>query len=359
MTAPRVPSTELVAQVLALLTELDPYGLEPGRPGGTPADEYDIEARPLADILAQYGRVTAEQVNELWQHYFGEPLSAVVGDGRLEELTAELNRLSSGVRLPAPPDRPADLDEYFADGPSARWWVPHYLPHWTTPDRSEARFSATPGALELRIEAGQLDWRPEDAPLRVSNLQTGTYSGPVGSAVGTHRHRDDDLFVRTETPLRLLFAPSRGRVDVTVAASRDRGCMLAAWLVGSEHLSPEDSGEMCIFEIDADAIGVETTVRSGIKAHHDPRLVTDMAEIAVPLDASQPHTWTVIWNDHETIIGCEGVVVRRMPQAPSYPLFLMIDLFEIGPADGEYPKAATIHRVRGWDLTGTTSDADL
>ncbi len=246
--------------------------------------------------------------------------------------------------LHPPPVRAPDLDDDFSAGLSARRWIPHYLRHWTTPDRSEARYRLIPDGIQLRIEQDQLDWRPEDAPLRVSNLQTGTVSGPVGSVRGTHRHRDDGLFVRTETPERLLCAPTRERVDVTVSASRDNGCMLAAWLVGTENLSPADAGEICIFEIDAAAIGSTTTVRSGIKAHHDERLTTDMAEVTVPLDASRPHTWTAIWGDGETKIGCDGYVVRRMPQAPDYPLFLVLDLFEIGTPSGAYPKSV-ISRV--------------
>lgn len=256
---------------------------------------------------------------------------------------------SAAERLPPPPERAPDLDERFSGDLSSERWVAHYLPHWTTPDRSAARYRLTPEGLELRIDEDQLDWRSEDAQLRVSNLQTGTFSGPVGSASGTHRHRDD-VRVRTETPLRLLFAPSSGRVDVTVSATRDDGCMLAAWLVGTEHLSPTDSGEICIFEIDADAVGDSTVARTGVKAHHDPRMHTDMAEVTLPFDASAPHTWTAIWGSGETVIGCEGRVVRRIAQAPDYPLFLMIDLFELGPPGGMYPKAARIHRVQGWRL---------
>ena len=251
-------------------------------------------------------------------------------------------------KLPPAPNRSPDLDEDFSGGLGPRWWVPAYLPHWTSPDRAAARYVLVARGLELRIEADQPDWRPEDAPLRVSNLQTGTFSGPLGSTRGTHRHRDDGLVVRTETPQRLLFAPSHGRVDVTVAASTDDGCMVAAWLVGTEHLSEEDSGEICVFEIDADAIGATTRARAGVKAHHDRRLTTDMAEVAIPLDASLPHTWTVIWGEGQTVIGCEGLVVRRIPQAPDYPLFLMLDLFEVAAPGGTYPKAAVIHRVRGW-----------
>lgn len=183
----------------------------------------------------------------------------------------------------------------------------------------------------------------------MSNLQTGTYSGPIGARRGTHRHRAEGLVVRTETPLRLLFAPSAGRIDVTVSrASTDDGCMLAAWLVGTEHLDPRDSGEICIFEIDADAVGRRSTARCGVKAHHDDRLTTDMAEVRLPFDASTPHTWTAIWDERATIIGCEGVVLRRLEQAPNYPLFLMIDLFEIGERSGEYPKSAAVRAVRGW-----------
>lgn len=254
-------------------------------------------------------------------------------------------------KFPPSPGRAPVLDDDFSGGLTDRWWVPAYLPHWTTADRAAARFRLVPGGLELRIEEDQPDWRPEDAPLRVSNLQTGTYSGPLGSGEGTHRHRDDGLVVRTETPLQLLFAPSSGRVDITVTASTDARCMLAAWLVGTEHLSEEDSGEICVFEIDAEAIGATTRVRTGVKAHHDPRMTTDMTEVSIPLDASQPHTWTVIWGDGETVIGCEGLVVRRIPQAPDYPLFLMLDLFEVAPPGGTYPKTAVIHRVRGWSAS--------
>jgi hypothetical protein len=155
--------------------------------------------------------------------------------------------------------------------------------------------------------------------------------------------------VRTDTPMRLLWAPSAGRVDVTVSASRDPDCMLAAWLVGTEHEDERASGEVCIFEIDAAAVGDTTTAGSGVKAHSDARLTTDMIEVELPFDAGKPHTWTAIWGAEETIIGCEGVAVRHLRQAPDYPLFLMVDLFEIGRPRGKYPKVATIHSVRGWN----------
>ena len=242
-------------------------------------------------------------------------------------------------------------------GPTLRpdLWIDHYLPHWTTPDRSRARYDLGERGLRLRIDADQPDWRPEDAPLRVSNVQTGTFSGPAGSAAGTHRHRPDGLTVRTDTGTRLLWAPSAGRVDVTVSASRDEGCMLAAWLVGAE-LDPRDSGEICIFEIDAAAVrDGSVTARLGIKAHHDDRLRTEMTEVTVPVDAARPHTWSVSWGPDGTVISCAGAVVGRFDQAPDYPLVLMLDLFEIGPPSPDpsaYPKTAFVHRFRGRSMPG-------
>ena len=249
--------------------------------------------------------------------------------------------------LPSPTRAP-DIEDNFTNGIRSDLWVAHYLPHWTSTDRSGARFEQRPNGLVLKIEEDQLDWRVEDAPLRVSSLQTGTFSGPPGSRRGTHRHRPDNLRVRTATPTRLLWAPSTGRVDLTIKATQDSDCMVAAWLVGTEHLSDSDSGEVCIFEIDAAAVGPTTRARTGIKAHGDRTLKTDVSEIELPFDATRSHTWTAIWGDGETIIGCEGMIVRRIGQAPNYPMFLMVDLFEIGPPNGTYPKAAIVQHVRGW-----------
>jgi hypothetical protein len=261
--------------------------------------------------------------------------------------------LAKPAALPPAPGRAPDVEDDFSGPLRTDLWVDHYLPHWTTPERSAARYETTPSGLRLRIDADQPDWRIEDAPLRVSNLQTGSFSGPLGSRRGTHRHRDDGLTVRTFTPMRLSWAPSAGRVDVTVSATRDEGCMLAAWLVGTEHLSAEHAGEVCMFEIDAAAIGsTTTTARSGIKAHGDPRLVTDVTDVHIPVDASHPHTWTAIWGGGETVVGCHGMVVRRIRQAPDYPLFLMLDLFETSAPAGAYPKSATLHNFRGWTGDG-------
>lgn len=125
--------------------------------------------------------------------------------------------------------------------------------------------------------------------------------------------------------------------------------MTAAWLVGIGQDAGGATGEICLFEIDAEGISATSSrARTGIKAHGDPALTTDMAEVVAPLDASRPHTWTAQWGAGRTIIGCDGVVVRRLEQAPRYPLMLLIDLFETDAGVGRHPKSALLHGVRGW-----------
>jgi hypothetical protein len=151
------------------------------------------------------------------------------------------------VPVPATPDFDHDTDttldragyqivfEEDFTGPAlaADRWVAHYLPQWSTPERSAARYDLDAGVLRLRIDADQPPWLPEDDQLRVSNLQTASFSGPVGSDRGTHRHRSG-LTVRTAQPTCRLYTPSTGMVEARLRATADPTCMLAIWLVGFE-----------------------------------------------------------------------------------------------------------------------------
>lgn len=231
-------------------------------------------------------------------------------------------------------------------------WVDHYLPQWTTPERSRARYDLPGEGLRLRIDADQPAWRPADGPMRVSNIQTATFSGAAGSTVGTHRHRSDGLTVVTPQPTRRLWTPTAGRVEVTASASRDPGCMLGIWLVGVEADDPADSGEICLAELFADRVGDRASVvRTGIKAHHDPRLVTDVSDVELPIDTSHPHTYAAEWDADGVRITVDGEVVKESDQRLAYELQLMIDLFEFpGSEDrpaARYPKTALVLEVRG------------
>jgi hypothetical protein len=229
-------------------------------------------------------------------------------------------------------------------------WVADYLPQWTTPERSAARYDLRPGLLRLRIDADQPAWRAEDGEMRVSNLQTGTFSGPAGSGIGQHRHRPD-LTVATPQPTRRLYTPSGGLVEAVMRATPDPACMLAFWLVGFEE-SPEDSGEICVAELFGRAAGrARSRINIGVKAHGDPRLEWDMEEAELPLDTTEWHTYAAEWTAEQVRFLVDGEVVRTVRQSIAYPLQLMLDLFEFpeGPErdPSAYPKIAEVRAVRG------------
>lgn len=245
------------------------------------------------------------------------------------------------------------FDERFA-GPALNQdlWVDHYLPQWTVPARSQARYDFSSAGLRLRIDADQPAWRDADGSFRVSNLQTGTFSGPAGSTRGTHRHRVDDLLVVTPQPTRRLWTPVAGEVHVNASATADPSCMLAIWLVGFEESGPDDSGELCVAELFGDKIGPGgSTVRVGIKAHHDPRLTTDVRDIHLPMDATEPHSYGVRWSEAGVEFMVDGRVIMASPQRLVYEQQLMIDLFEFPASEDRdpqhYPKTSTVHSVRG------------
>jgi Glycosyl hydrolases family 16 len=231
-------------------------------------------------------------------------------------------------------------------------WVAHYLPQWTTPERSAARYELRPGILQLRIDADQPAWRVEDGELRASNIQTGIFSGPLGSAVGQHRHRDD-LAVRTAQPTRRLYAPTTGLFEAVLRASPDPTCMLAFWLVGFEEESPESSGEICVAELFGNAIEPRRCgVRVGVKAHNDLRLHDDMDEVALELDATDWHTYSAEWTAERIRFFVDDQLVRAVHQRIDYPLQVMVDLFEF-PAGTDrdpaaYPKVGEVKAVRGY-----------
>ena len=238
-------------------------------------------------------------------------------------------------------------------------WLAEYLPHWTSPERSRARYEVTPQGVELRIEADQPSWLPEELEMRVSNLQTAAFSGEVGSAVGQHHHREGLSVVTAVEPF-VGWVASAGWVEVTASASTDPDCMFAVWLVGLEADGPESSSEICVAEVyGKDIHGSISLVTSGIKAHGDPRVRTDMREdVPVGVDASKASTYRAQWADGQTVLTLNGFVLAEIDQAPTTPLQLMISLFEFPSSSqrtpGDYPKTAVVHSVQGEGLVPVT-----
>jgi hypothetical protein len=71
-------------------------------------------------------------------------------------------------------------DTFAAEALDRGRWLPWYLAHWSSRERSAARYDVGGGLLRLLIEEDQEPWCPElDGVTRVSSLQiSGQPTGP-------------------------------------------------------------------------------------------------------------------------------------------------------------------------------------
>jgi Glycosyl hydrolases family 16 len=248
-----------------------------------------------------------------------------------------------------------EFDESF-DGPKLDLgrWVPYYLPHWSSRDATGARYRIDDGTLLLRIDEAQPPWCPEwDGDIRVSSLQTGLFAGPLGSAVG-QLHFDDDLRVREEQTEQRLYTPQYGVIETRFAAIADPRCMVALWMIGFED-EPERSGEICIAEIFGRNMGSDrAAVGMGLHPFGDPSLKDDFVAEPLAIDATEPHVYMAEWTPDFVSFFVDGSLVRTVWQSPSYPMQLMLAVYEFPDdefgdgVDRPYPKEFAVDYVRGY-----------
>ena len=241
-----------------------------------------------------------------------------------------------------------------------RRWVPAHLPQWSSRAQAAARYRLGGGHLALRIEPDQEPWCPEfDGATRVSSLQTGVFSGPVGSPIGQHRFNSDAI-VREAQPETRLYTPQYGYVEVRAKALADARSMVAFWMIGFED-TPARSGEICVFEI----FGRDVTpdlVRVGMGVHPfgDPDLVDDFEHVSLNIDATEFHVYAAEWTPAQVEFFVDGQRVKTVQQAPAYPMQLMLGIYEFDSGGesaatgsegrlGGYPKEFVVDYVRGYE----------
>lgn len=213
-------------------------------------------------------------------------------------------------------------------------WVPHYLPAWSSRAATAASYRLEDPGLVLTVPTDHPLWCAEDhdPPLRVSGIQSGTWSGPVGSPYGQQRYRPG-LTVREQQPRLEGWLPSSGRVAITARMTLSPRSMAALWLSGFED-DPEQlqCGELCVFEVFGRALGPASDpsaeVGVGIKPFRDPALTDDFAAPRLPIDVTQDHTYAVDWDADEALFTVDGELVRRCARPPTYPMQLMLAVFD-------------------------------
>ncbi|MFF4122109.1 glycoside hydrolase family 16 protein [Microbispora rosea] len=244
-------------------------------------------------------------------------------------------------------------DTFDGDGLDERRWIPRYLPQWTTRAASAARYRVGDGRLYLLIEEDQPAWSPEmEGRMRVSSLQTGVFSGPVGSAVGQHG-RGGRAVVREAQDEARLYTPHFGLIEMRARASDDPRAMVALWMIGFED-APERSAEICVCEIfGRDVRRDATAVGMGVHPFGDPAITDEFAAEVLPIDAREFHVYAVEWTKERVTFFVDGRHVRTIRQSPDYPMQLMLGLYEFPGAEGPervgpYPKEFVVDYVRGY-----------
>jgi hypothetical protein len=208
-------------------------------------------------------------------------------------------------------------------------WVPHYLPQWSSRAASAATYEIAGSELRLTIPPEHGLWCDgiHEPPLRVSAIQSGVFSGPVGSTVGQQPFRDG-LTVREAQEAQWGWTPQHGRIEVRARMDLSPRSMASVWMVGLEQ-RPEESGEICVFEVFGDALEPGgAAVGSGIHPFRDPELTDDFSAPRLPIDVAEPHVYAVDWQRDRVDFFTDGDHVRTVRQAPDYPMQIEIAVFD-------------------------------
>ena len=209
-------------------------------------------------------------------------------------------------------------------------WFPYYLPAWSSRavTRASCRISESQLRLFIPLDGGL--WCPDEhpEPIRVSGIQSGSYSGPVGTTAGQQRFRDD-LRVREQQPRLEGWLPSGGTVSIRCRMQLSPRSMAAMWLSGFEE-HPDDSGEICVVEVFGRNVERDRSaeVGVGVKKLHDPRLVDDFVTPRLDIDVSKFHTYRVAWKSERAHFFVNEVQVHSCTAPPTYAMQAMLAVFD-------------------------------
>jgi hypothetical protein len=209
-------------------------------------------------------------------------------------------------------------------------WLPHYLPAWSSRAQTAATYDIRDSCLTLSIPPDQGIWMPAEhpTPLRVSGIQTGNFSGPVGSTIGQQPLHGGSV-VREEQETFWGFTPLYGRLEMRARMVISPRSMAAWWMVGLED-RPERCGEICVVEVFGDAVepGRSAEVGMGLKKIRDPALSQDFAAPRLPIDVVEFHDYAVDWTAERAEFFLDGELVRTCPRPPAYPMQMMVAVFD-------------------------------
>ena len=208
-------------------------------------------------------------------------------------------------------------------------WFPWYLPAWSSRDQTRASYHFRDSCLVLDVPTSHPTWPVHEPPLRVSAIQSGSWSGPRGSTRGQQRFREG-LTVREEQPRFEGWLPASGHFEIRCRMTLSPRSMGALWLAGFEDDEEQlQCGELCVVEIFGSSVrDGSCEVGMGIKAFRDPALTQDFDAPRLPIDPADFHTYSVDWDAETAVFSVDGQEIRHCPRPPTYPMQAMVAVYD-------------------------------
>jgi hypothetical protein len=228
-------------------------------------------------------------------------------------------------------------------------WVPHYLPMWSSRAETAASYTVSGSELRLTVPPGHGVWCQGDhePPLRVSGIQSGVFSGAVGSTAGQQPFREGQTVREFQPPL-WGWTPHYGVLEIRARMDVSPRSMAAVWMVGLED-RPDRCGEICIFEVFGDAIRDATAeVGMGVHPFRDPALSEEWDAPRLALDVSEFHVYAADWRPGRIDFSVDGEHVKTVGPAPDYPMQAMVAVFDFPDREGppDHVPALAVDYVR-------------
>jgi Glycosyl hydrolases family 16 len=245
-------------------------------------------------------------------------------------------------------------DDFDAPILNEKNWLPFYLPQWSSRKASAPNYKIENSNLVLQISEEQQPWCPEfNGVVKCSSVQTGVFAGPLGSKIGQHGVFNKNCVVREEQEAQHTFLPHFGLVEIKAKGINTASNVVSLWMIGYED-EPHRSAEICVFEIKGWNVSKDKAVIGyGIHQFADPELQEAFFEESFAIDVMDFHFYAAEWMPGKTIFYIDGKKIKELPQAPDYPLQLMLGIYEVpeGATDkSAYPKEFVIDWLKGYAL---------
>ena len=233
-------------------------------------------------------------------------------------------------------------------------WILYYLPHWSSREKSKPNYEIKDGMLYLQIRHDQKPWCPEfDGDVKCSSIQTGLFSGKLGSSNGQHNFFNPKCIVREEQESEQKYVPQYGYFEMRAKFAATKSNVIALWMIGFED-KPEKSSELCIMEIKGWNIKKnKAKIGMGIHKFSDPKLTEEFSVHEHKIDVREFHIYAAEWSKEKIIFLIDNIKVKEINQSPDYPMQLMLGIYEIpdkitDETERGDPKEFIIDYVKGY-----------